>query len=200
MKFSGFSRHHPVEVWTEPFAVPGALITDVATADFEFEAFMASRYAPLLRAARLLVLNNGVAEDLLQSALIKTYTHWSSLRTPAAAETYTHTIMTRLALRGRRRKWVAERATHPLPERPAPDESARSDAAVMVRRALFQLAVDQRAVLVLRYYVQLTEVETADALGCAVGTVKSRANRALASLRDSGLVSLSPDVLEVPRD
>lgn len=184
----------------EPFARVGALITDMGTAGFDFEAFMASRYAPLLRAARLLVLDNGVAEDLLQSALIKTYTHWSSLHTPAAAETYTHTTMTRLAIRGRRRKWARERPTHPLPERAGPDESARSDAAVVVRRALGQLAIDQRAVLVLRYYVQLTEAETAEALGCAIGTVKSRANRALAALRDSGLVSLSPDGMEVPRD
>lgn len=161
---------------------------------------MASRYGPLLRAARLLVLDNGLAEDLLQSALIKTYTHWSSLRTPAAAETYTHTVMTRLALRNRRRRWIGERPTHPLPERAGPDEYARSDDVIAVRRALASLAPDQRAVLVLRYYAQLGEAETAAALGCAVGTVKSRANRALAVLRDSGLVSLSPDVLEAPHD
>jgi RNA polymerase sigma-70 factor (sigma-E family) len=173
----------------------------VGTADREFEAFVATRYASLVRAGRLVASDPSQAEDLVQAALIRTFTHWPSLRSPAAAESYTHTTLVRLAIRGGRRRWRAERATERLPEpNAAPDEYAAHDDTDAVRRALATLPADQRAVLVLRFYVQLSEAETAAALKCPVGTVKSRASRALATLRDSGLLEASTSILEATDD
>jgi RNA polymerase sigma-70 factor, ECF subfamily len=160
----------------------------VGAADQQFEAFVASRYGALVRAARLVAPDPSQAEDLVQSALIRTYTRWSSLRDPVAAQSYTHTTLVRLALRGQRRRWRGERPTAKVPEQVAADAYAMSDDADLVRRALEAIPADQRAVLVLRYYVQMSEAETAAALKCKVGTVKSRASRALAALRDSGVL------------
>jgi RNA polymerase sigma-70 factor (sigma-E family) len=168
----------------------------VGDAAGEFEAFVSARYPSLVRAASLVALDRSVAEDLVQAALIRTYLHWPLLRTPAAAESYTQTTFVRLALRSRRRRWLGERPTSPLPERPAADQFAASDDADMVRRALAQLLPEQRAVLVLRYYLQWSEAEIASALDCSPGTVKSRASRALAALRDGGLLTASVPNLE----
>ncbi len=161
----------------------------MAAADSEFEAFVASRYASLVRAASLVALDDIAAEDLVQSALIRTYLHWPLLRSPAAAESYTQTTFVRLALRARRRRWRGERPTAEVPDRAAPDAYAARDDADALRRALGEISPEQRAVLVLRYYLQMTEAEIASALRCSVGTVKSRASRALAALRASGLLS-----------
>jgi RNA polymerase sigma-70 factor (sigma-E family) len=173
----------------------------VGSGDSQFEAFVASRYGALVRAARLVAPDPSQAEDLVQSALIRTFTRWSSLRDPAAAQAYTHTTMVRLALRGQRRRWRGERPTAVLPEQVAgPDDYAMHDNADVVRRALATIPIEQRAVLVLRYYVQLTEVETAEALKCKVGTVKSRANRALAALREGGLLDAGTALSEATDD
>jgi RNA polymerase sigma-70 factor (sigma-E family) len=166
----------------------------------EFEAFVATRYTPLVRAARLVADDPSQAEDLVQTALIRTFTHWSSLHSPVAAEAYTHTTLVRLALRAGRRRWRGERPSETLPEPSARDEYADRDDADAVRRALTRLPADQRAVLVLRYYAQLSEAEIAAALKCPVGTVKSRANRALAALRESGLLDPATSILEATDD
>jgi RNA polymerase sigma-70 factor (sigma-E family) len=168
----------------------------VGTVDGEFETFVATRYAGLVRAARLVAADRSQAEDLVQAALIRTFSHWSSLRSPAAAESYTHTTLVRLALRSDRRRWRGERPTDPLPDLPTSDEYAGRDDADEVRRALAALPPEQRAVLVLRYYVQLTEAEIGWALRCPIGTVKSRANRALQAMRDGGLLDASAGTLE----
>jgi RNA polymerase sigma-70 factor, ECF subfamily len=172
----------------------------VGAGDTQFEAFVASRYGALVRAARLVANDPSQAEDLVQSALIRTYTRWSSLRDPVAAHAYTHTTLVRLALRGHRRRWRGERPTANLPEQPTADAYAASDDADALRRLLATIPADQRAVLVLRYYVQLSEAETAAALKCKVGTVKSRANRALATLRASGLVDSGAGAPEAAND
>lgn len=161
---------------------------------------MAARYGPLLRAARLLALDRSLAEDLVQAALARTFAHWRSLRDPAAAEAYTHTTMVRLAIRDRKRKWTGERPTGQLPEPPAADEYAARDTALSVRTALATLPIELRAVLVLRYYVELSEAEVAHVMNCPVGTVKSRANRALSALRDSGLLTASAEALEATNE
>lgn len=169
----------------------------MGTDDGEFAVFVAARYHRMLRAARIVASDPAQAEDLLQSALIRTFTHWSSLRDPIAAESYTHTTLVRLAIRGQRRRWRGELPTATLPETPARDEFAHRDDADAVRRALARLPIDQRAVLVLRYYGQLTEAEIATALRCPGGTVKSRANHALAALRESGLLAMDDHLTEV---
>jgi RNA polymerase sigma-70 factor (sigma-E family) len=156
--------------------------------DEEFAAFVAARYRALVRTGLLLTNDAGHAEDLAQSALIRTYLAWGRLREPQNAEAYARRTLTRLAIRAGQRRWKAEVAAGDLPEAqsgwlPAPD-----DLALDVRTALAHLPAGQRAVLVLRYLDDCSEAETARLLGISPGTVKSRAARGLASLRAAGLL------------
>lgn len=166
-------------------------------AEDEFRAFVAGRYAALVRTARLLAPDPTQAEDLTQSALVTTYARWSTLRDRGRAEAYARKVLVRQCLRAGRRRWRGEIPSKLLPEAPAADPYAARDEADAVRRALATLPGDQRAVLVLRYYADLTEPDVADVLGVSLGTVKSRASRAIAALRASGLLD---DVVEVSDD
>ncbi|MCW2783559.1 MAG: sigma-70 region 4 domain protein [Marmoricola sp.] len=145
----------------------------------DFEEFVAARSAALLRTARLLTGQLADAEDLLQRALIKTVPAWSRIH--GDPEAYVRTIMARENIsRWRSRRW-REVTVERLPEAAArPDQSDRD---LSLRAALATLAPRQRAVIVLRYFEDLTEVETARMLGIAVGTVKSQHRDALARLR-----------------
>jgi RNA polymerase sigma-70 factor (sigma-E family) len=150
----------------------------------EFDRFVAGRYASLVRSAFLLIGDRGEAEDLVQSALYRTFRSWHRLTAAEAAEAYTRTTMLRLALRWRRRRWRGEIPTDQVPEEAGRAGGSVSGVdAVDVGRALDSLPIQQRAVLVLRYFDDLSEAQTAAALGCSVGTVKSRASRAIAALR-----------------
>jgi RNA polymerase sigma-70 factor (sigma-E family) len=152
-----------------------------------FAAFVAARYPALARSAFLLLGDRGYAEDLVQSALIKTFQRWSRLESPVSADAYTRTVMLHMARRWSRRKWRAEiPGTDVLDTTSSTDQDAtvRAD----VRRAIAALPWHQRAVLVLRYLDDLSEKETAAILGCSTGTVKSRASRALERLRSEGLL------------
>lgn len=152
-----------------------------AELDERFTAFVEAKGASLLRTAYLLTGNARDAEDLLQDVLAKTYVAWSRLRSEAAAETYVRVALSRSAAawwRRRRREVVVENPPDRLGTEP--DRCAdRSQLWTLLR----VLPPRQRTVLVLRYYEQLTEVETADVLKCSVGTVKSQTSKALATLR-----------------
>ncbi len=144
-----------------------------------FENFVAARRQALLRTAYLLTGSHEDAEDLVQVALVKAVPHWS--RIADQPEPYVRKILARESVsRWRRRRW-REVATHELPDRAAP--AADPSEAAALRDALALLAPRQRAVIVLRYYEDLTERQTAEALGVAVGTVKSQARDGLARLR-----------------
>ncbi len=158
--------------------------------DDEFAEFVAARYRALVRTGLLLTGDSGRAEDLAQSALIRTYLAWSRLRAPANAEAYARRTLVRLALRARQRRWNAEIATGRVGQdgAGAPAEPGHDDLVLDVRRALAALPAGQRAVLVLRYLDDQSEAETARLLGISAGTVKSRAARGLASLRRAGLL------------
>ncbi len=162
--------------------------------DDEFLAFVAARYAPLVRTAFLLTGDRGHAEDLAQSALIRTYLAWGRLRAPQNADAYARRTLARLAARSRRRRWNAEIPTEHIaaPAAAAPDDGV----AVDVRRALAALPAGQRAVLVLRYLDDQSESETAELLGISVGTVKSRASRGLGQLRRAGLLAVEGERYE----
>jgi RNA polymerase sigma-70 factor (sigma-E family) len=151
-----------------------------------FAGFVRARYGSLLRYATLLTADRGLAEDLVQDGLARTYGAWGRLEASAAADAYTRTTLVRLALRARRRRWRGETPTSALTERPV--NEGDPDLAESVRVALAALPADQRAVLVLRYYDDRTEREIADLLDCPPGTVKSRAARGLAALRAAGLL------------
>ncbi|MBB6626196.1 SigE family RNA polymerase sigma factor [Nocardioides sp. KIGAM211] len=145
-----------------------------------FEEFVAARRQALLRTAYLLTGSHDDAEDLVQVALVKAVPHWG--RIAHHPEPYVRTILARESVsRWRRRRW-REVPTEVLPDRVAPPGVDRSDG-LDLRAALALLAPRQRAVVVLRYYEDLTERQTADALGVSVGTVKSQARDALARLR-----------------
>jgi RNA polymerase sigma-70 factor (sigma-E family) len=149
-----------------------------------FAAFVAARYAALVRTAFLFVGDRGHAEDLVQSALSRTYSHWARIRSRSAAEAYTRTTMARLAGRWSHRRWVGELASGVSPEESdGLDPLAGRAQALDLYAALGRLPWPQRAVLVLRYFEDLSEAETAAVLRCSPGTVKSRASRALAALR-----------------
>lgn len=155
--------------------------------DEGFERFVLSAYPALMRRAFLLVGDHGHAEDLVQGALTTAYVRWRRVREPHA---YLRTVMTRSAIGWRTRLWRGEYPTDPVPDRPDPaDALADVDVADAVRRALMGLPAPQRAVVVLRYFEDCSEAEIAGILGCSAGTVKSRAARALASLRAGGLLA-----------
>ena len=148
-----------------------------------FRALVATRGDSLARTAYLLTGDWARAEDLVQSALATTWSHWRSLRDPAAAEAYARRCMARLATSWWRRRWRGEVPTAELPEAAGRSPYDDVDVATTVTAALATLSARQRAVVVLRYYDDLTETDTAAALGCAVGTVKSAHAAALARLR-----------------
>ena len=144
----------------------------------EFDSFVDVRSPALLRTAYLLVHDEGLAEDLLQTSLMKAWFAWG--RIDGDPEPYVRRILVTTSASWWRRKWIGETPTARLPERPAPPLSAdRQD----LWDAIGHLPRRQRAVVVLRYLEDRTEVETAYLLGCSLGTVKSQCARALAKLR-----------------
>jgi RNA polymerase sigma-70 factor (sigma-E family) len=152
-----------------------------------FGRFVLEAYPGLLRRAYFLVGDPGHAEDLVQTALATGYVRWRRVQEPQA---YLRTVMTRTAVGWRSRRWNGEYPTDPLPDDvDSRDVFADVDRFDVVRRALMSLPVEQRAVVVLRYFDDCTEAEVARVLGCSIGTVKSRASRALTALRDSGLLA-----------
>jgi RNA polymerase sigma-70 factor (sigma-E family) len=153
----------------------------------QFADFALARAAALTRAAYLMVGDAQLAQDLVQEALTKTYVAWPRLRDPHNAEAYCRKAMTTTAISWFRRKgWNNERPTEFLPEDArgvsGPETSVAERDAVW--QALLELPPRQRAALVLRFYEDLTEAQTAAAMGCAVGTVKSQVSAGLRKLRE----------------
>ncbi|MEV0318113.1 SigE family RNA polymerase sigma factor [Streptomyces sp. NPDC050658] len=161
--------------------------------DAAFSAFMGARYGSIVRTARLLTGSSVRAEDLAQEALLRTYRAWQRIGREEAAEAYTRTTMVRLLVKDRRRRWSQEIPAPWVPDVPEPGHEEQVSVRVTVREVLRTLPPAQRAVLVLRYYHQLSERETAEALGCSPGTVKSRTARALAALRTQGFLVAASD-------
>jgi RNA polymerase sigma-70 factor (sigma-E family) len=150
----------------------------------DFREFVIARSPALLGTAYLLTGDRGVAEDLLQVTLVRAYRHWPRIQAAGNPEAYVRRVMTNLRISWWRRRRLAESAAGALPELPAADGAASLADRDELWRALHQLAPRTRAVLVLRYWEDLSEAETARILGCSVGTVKSLASRGLRRLRD----------------
>ena len=151
----------------------------------EFGRFVAARGRALCRTAYLLTGDWQVGEDLVQEALTRTYLRRRRLRSAAALEPYARRVLVSLFLTSRRRHWHKE-----LPVANVPDHAVNGqfDAAEDRRGlwpALLALPAQQRAVLVLRYFEDLTEAEIAAVLGCSPGAVKTHAARGLDRLRRS---------------
>ena len=156
-----------------------------------FNEFVASRSGALMRTAYLLTRDHQLAEDLLQTALFKAAKAWD--RIEGEPEFYVRRILYTQNASWWRRRRVAEVAPTPYSDTARPGIDV--DLHVVLARALGQLTSKQRTVLVLRYFEDLTETETARVLGVHVSTVKSTHRQALGRLR-----SLAPDLLELTGD
>ena len=163
------------------YSVMGAMDPD----SDDFEAFFRARTPALLRTAYLLTGDRHLAEDLVQEALARTLRAWRRLRDGGHPEAYARRVMYHLQVS----RWRQRRATEVLPGELPHLANARDDAGdaverLVLRRALLALTAQQRAVIILRYFEDRSEAETAQILDCRVGTVKSHAFRALAKLRE----------------
>lgn len=154
-----------------------------------FRAFVEARSSALLRSGWLLTGDWPSAEDLVQTALAAAWPRWGSL--DQSPEMYVRKVMVNTFLRWKQRKWNGEIATERLPERAYGDVFAQVDSRAALTAALDRLPARQRAVVVLRYFADMTEAQTAQAMGCSVGAVKSHAAKAISRLRDApGLAEL----------
>ena len=148
--------------------------------DTEFRAFVEANGATLLHAARLLTGDHHRGEDLVQNTLTKMYLKWGRIDQPLA---YARKALVTSHIDATRRRSWHERPIETLPETPGTDDTAVSDSRDELRRLLSELPPRERAVIVLRYYCDQSEQETAATLGMPLGTVKSTCSRALARLR-----------------
>jgi RNA polymerase sigma-70 factor (sigma-E family) len=158
-----------------------------AGAEAAFRDFVASASPALLRAAWLLTGDNALAQDLVQAAFERTWARWERVSRADEPLAYVRKVLTSLFLTWRRRRWWGEiPSSAPWPVDATFDHD-EDDALVRrcVDEALARLSARQRAVIVLRYFVDLSEAQTADALGCSVGSVKSQNARALEHLRSA---------------
>ena len=156
-----------------------------AQLDGEFRDFMHARWLGMVRLAYALTGDQGHAEDVAQTAFARAYASWPKVRRTGNPEAYVRRIVINENLNRFRKHRVAERLTDSPPESSTADATREYDERSALIAALQRLAPKQRAVVVLRYWIGLTEAEAATALNCSVGTVKSQASRALASLRQS---------------
>jgi len=155
----------------------------------EFDAFVVARSPALLRTAYLLVQDEGLAEDLLQTSLTKAWFAWRRINDP---EAYVRRILVTTSASWWRRKWTRETPTAELPEGALPGHDPLVEEQDLWQ-AIGRLPRRQRAVVVLRYLEDRTEAETADLLGCSLSTVKSQSAKALAKLRVDVALEPVPD-------
>lgn len=165
--------------------------------DPDFVAYVAARRPALVRFAVALTGGSADAEDLVQTALAKVAVKWSSVRRRDRPDAYVRRTIVRLHINRWRRLLSREHPAADPVELAAPSDDA--DTRHVVWEALATLPPRQRAVIVLRYYEDLSEAEIADVLGCAPGTVKSQAAKALARLRTmTGLRDLTAEERRTP--
>ena len=167
------SRHVP--------APERQLMSEKDSRDAQFAEYMTARQPALLRIAYLLTGDTHTAEDLVQTALAKLYLNWEKVDRRDSLDGYVRRILVNEHNSLWRRPWKRrETNAEPLPEQVAPQQQGRdTDLWDFVQT----LPRKQRAAVVLRYYEELSEAETADVLGVSVGTVKSQTSRALATMR-----------------
>jgi len=173
----------PPDPGADAAAGSGEAAVPAADIEREFQAFVAQRSPALLRTAYLLGGDWATAEDLLQIALTKTFVAWQRLGAIDAVEPYARRVLVNTATSWWRRRWHGERPTEVLPDRPGPDWVDERIERDRLWRHVTALPARQRAVLVLRFYEDQSELETARLLDISVGTVKSQCARALATLR-----------------
>lgn len=150
--------------------------------DQEYVDFVSASLGRLRRSAYLLCGDAHRGDDIVQATLVAVYLRWSKVRTVDNVDGYVHRILVRRYLDEARRPWARVLLSRRMPESPAPAGLDIEDADA-VRSALDTLSRGQRSVLVLRFFCDLSVQDTADALGCSVGSVKSQTSRGLTALR-----------------
>ncbi|MFD8498352.1 SigE family RNA polymerase sigma factor [Amycolatopsis sp. NPDC059657] len=151
----------------------------------DFREFAGARALPLRRTAYFLCADWHLAEDLVQATLIKMYAVWPKLARSGPVDNYARKVLLRCWLDEQRRPWRRrERRDGVVPEQPVPAVlyTGMTD---LLRQALAEVPVKQRAAIVLRYCADLSVAEVAAVLGCSEGTVKSQTARGLETLRDA---------------
>ncbi|WP_310738221.1 MULTISPECIES: SigE family RNA polymerase sigma factor [unclassified Microbispora] len=147
----------------------------------EFHTYVQSRGAALLRVANQLTGNPSDAEDLLQTALTRTYLAWDRIRDRSSLDGYVRRAMVNINISWWRRRRLEEYPSESLPDVPAQQDARHRYEEL--EQALDRLPTRQRTAIVLRYYEDMTEPEIARTLGISVGTVKSSVSRGMAKLR-----------------
>jgi RNA polymerase sigma-70 factor (sigma-E family) len=166
--------------------VEGGIVKPVIEEDFE--AYLRARGQALRRFAYLLTLHPQDAEDLLQTVLASVAGRWPRVRESEDVDAYIRRALVNKSITARRRRLRRPEqlvATHS--DRPTSESGPTLETKMLLGEALRALPPRQRAVIVLRYYLDMTEAEAATTLGCSVGTVKSQASKALKHLRQSQL-------------
>jgi RNA polymerase sigma-70 factor (sigma-E family) len=160
-------------------------VDDAAAA--EFSEFAHSRWPGLVRLGYAVTGDRDLAQDLAQTALANAYASWSRVRKADDPDAYVRRIVLNAHRSSFRKRRVTERLTESPPEMlaPMPDLASQHGDRATVIAALGTLPRRQREVLVLRYWLDLTEAQVAATLGCSVGNVKSQTSRALSRLRGS---------------
>lgn len=145
---------------------------------------MNASYGALVRSAYLLCGNGHRAEDLVQTVLAKVYPRWGRVRQHENVRAYVHSALTRTYISDRRRRWNGESPSPDLPQTTAgTDRLGVIDDRDALRVTLQSLPTRQRAALVLRFYHQYSEAETAASMGCSVASVKALTRRGLQAVR-----------------
>jgi RNA polymerase sigma-70 factor (sigma-E family) len=153
---------------------------DIDDDEVDFEQYVRHRGRALSRTAALLLGDAHLGEDLAQEVLARLSLRWSTVRGAGNPDAYVHRALVNTATSWRRRRSWTEQPVADHEDRPAEDLPGYDD---WVLKALQALPPRQRAVVVLRHYADRTEAQTAQLMGCSVGTVKSQHSKALASLR-----------------
>ena len=162
--------------------------------DDEFTDFVAAHGAQLLRTACLVTGDSHLGEDLVQTTLAKAYGSWSKVRTADEPMAYVRRIMVNSHLSVLRRFMSGEQVIEVVPDRGTGDaQTAHADRDEM-RRALVQLSPRVRTAVVLRYFEDLSEAETARVMGCSTPTVNNHVGKGLAALR----ALLTPETTSAP--
>lgn len=184
-----FSGSQVVDVVATRWGAEGTLMDGEAPG---FHEFVVLRSRRLVGFACLLCGDLATAEDLTQEALARAWVRWGRVRRTDDPAVYVRQVIINLVRTSSRRRWHGEVPVHAVPNGAVePDLALGVVMAAAVRGALATLPVRQRAVVVLRFYEDLTEAETARILGCSTGTVKSQTAKAFAKLRQV------PELLEL---
>lgn len=166
-----------------------------------FDIYVKENYPSLLRAAVLLAGEPDQAEDLVQETLLKVWVRWSRISRTLNPAGYGYRTLVNVHISSRRRKWWKEIPSAEL--RQKPQTHARLEEVpqrMEMLDALQALPPRQRAIIVLRYFLDMTETQVATSMGCTAGTVKSQSSKAMATLRTAYIAASSGGATEEEND